>query len=105
MERAIGSRRSFIMEKSFLDRHPLVVERIRDSHISIIPVFYFKDVNDIWYVSGEEIKTSSMASFRCEALREKMNESFGKLEKKTLHLVKESKKKKKMTPKGLFRLV
>lgn len=47
LERAIGSRRSFIMEKSFLDRHPSVVEKIRDSHISIIPVFYLKDSNDI----------------------------------------------------------
>lgn len=55
-------------------------------------------------MSGDEIKTSSMASFKCEALREKVGGAFGQLEKKTLHLAKESKNKKKMTLKGLFRL-
>lgn len=104
LERAIGSGRSFFIEKSFVDRHPNVAEKIRDSHISIVPIFCMKDANSVWYVSGEEIKTSAMASFKCDALVEKIEGSFEKLGRRTVKLVEESRRGEKFDLKGLFKL-
>lgn len=94
LDRALLTNRSFLVEKSFLERHPSVIDKIKISHIPIMPIYCARKQNGkkIWYVSGDLIKTSGLALFKSNALLETIDSVFVKLEKNFLDIDSKSEK-------------
>ncbi|GCE63766.1 hypothetical protein [Candidatus Mycoplasma haematohominis] len=97
LDRALSNKRSLFIERSFLARHPNSMEKIKASHISIMPIYCLRQMDNdrIWYFSGELIKTSNLVLFKSCALLETIDNAFLKLEKEAQNVVTNRKNQKK----------